>query len=124
MKVSYYIRRTLRTFACAGHGLIYAIKKERNLRFHLLMTVVVSLFAWLLKVNRVEWMILVLVFGSVITAELINTAIETTVNLVTEDYHLLAKIAKDVSAGAVLVTAIVAVIIGLIIFIPKLLLFF
>ncbi|MBG9983199.1 diacylglycerol kinase family protein [Aerococcaceae bacterium DSM 111020] len=124
MNFVYYIKRTIRTFACAWNGIIHAVKNERNLRFHLLMTVIVALFSWLMKVNAVEWMLLILVIGGVITAELINTAIETTVNLVTEDYHLLAKLAKDVSAGAVLITAIVAVTIGLIIFVPKLIMLF
>ena len=66
-----------------------------------------------------EWAILALTIGLVISCELINTAIEAVVDLVTEDYHPLAKVAKDTSAAAVFIFAIVAVIVGIIIFLPK-----
>ena len=83
------------------------------------MALVVVIFGFLFKVNKYEWAILVLTIGLVISCELINTAIEAVVDLVTEEYHPLAKVAKDTSAAAVLVFAIVAIIVGLIIFVPK-----
>ena len=70
--------------------------------------------------NAIEWIICVILFGLVISLELINTAIETTVDLAMPEINEKAKLAKDIAAGAVLVSAIVSVIVGLIIFIPKL----
>ena len=77
------------------------------------------IFGILLKINKAEWIICIALFGLVISMELINTAIENTVDLITKEKNEQAKIAKDVAAGAVLVSAIVAAIIGLMIFVPK-----
>ena len=79
----------------------------------------VVIFGFIFNINKYEWAIVMLTIGLVISCELINTAIEATVDLVTEEYHPLAKVAKDTSAAAVFVFAIVAVIVGLIIFLPK-----
>ena len=73
----------------------------------------------MLKISKIEWIICVILFALVISAELINTAIETIVDMITMEKNEKAKIAKDVAAGAVLVNAIGSTIIGLIIFIPK-----
>ena len=83
------------------------------------MALIVSILAFVFKLNGTEWAILLLTMGLVISCELINTAIEATVDLVTEEYHPLAKVAKDTAAAAVFVFAIVAVIVGIIIFGPK-----
>ncbi|MBG9983394.1 diacylglycerol kinase family protein [Aerococcaceae bacterium DSM 111022] len=115
------IERFIKAFECAVNGLIYAIKKERNLQYHMIAAAFVTLAGFFFGLNVYEWSIIVLLFGVVMSTEIINTAIETTVDLVTEEYHPLAKIAKDAAAAAVLVTAIAAVIIGLIIFVPKIL---
>ena len=82
------------------------------------------IFGFIFKINKYEWAILVLTIGLVISCELVNTAIEAVVDLVTEEYHPLAKVAKDTAAAAVLIFAFVAVIVGLIIFVPKILLLF
>ena len=84
----------------------------------------VSLGSWNYKVNKYEWAILALTIGLVISCELINTSIEATVDLVTEEYHPLAKVAKDTSAAAVFIFAIVAIIVGIIIFLPKIIALF
>ena len=84
------------------------------------MALVVCILGVLFQINKYEWSILVLTIGLVISCELINTAIEAVVDLITEEYHPLAKVAKDTSAAAVFIFAIVAVIVGLIIFLPKL----
>ena len=73
----------------------------------------------ILKISRIEWIICIILFGFVISLELVNTAIENAVDLITQEINPKAKIIKDVSAGAVLVAAITAVIAGLIIFVPK-----
>ena len=83
--------------------------------------ILVIIFGIMLKINTTEWIICILLFGLVISMELMNTAIENTVNLITKEKNQQAKIAKDVAAGAVLVSAIVSAIIGLMIFVPKIL---
>ena len=74
-----------------------------------------------LKITQAEWIVCIILFGFVITIELINTAIETTVDIAMPNINERAKLAKDISAGAVLISAIISVIVGLIIFIPKIL---
>lgn len=100
-------------------GLKHTWKKEQNFRIHLLFTIVVILFAQLLKVPIVEQMLLFIVIGLVLSLELINTAIENVVDMITKTYDKRAKIVKDVAAGAVLIFSIIAVIIGILIFVPK-----
>ena len=113
------IKKFLNSFTYPIKGLRYAYKNEQNLAFDVGMALVVVIFGFLFKVNKYEWAILVLTIGLVISCELINTAIEAVVDLVTEEYHPQAKVAKDTSAAAVLVFAIVAIIVGLIIIVPK-----
>lgn len=103
-------------FKVAVEGLWDAIRKERHMKIHLAMTTVVLIAGWIFAITKLEWVLLLLTIALVLTAELINTAIERTVDLVTADYHPLAKAAKDIAAGAVMVTAVFAVIIGVIIF--------
>lgn len=89
------------------------------MKIHLLFTMVVILLGLLLQVSRVEWVFLLILIGGVISLELINSSIENLVDLVTEEFHPLAKKTKDMAAAAVFIFSIVSVIIGLIIFIPK-----
>ena len=89
------------------------------MKIHILMMLLVAIAGIILKINVIEWIICIILFAIVISAELFNTAIETVVNMITMEKNEKAKIAKDVSAGAVLVTAIGSAIVGLIIFIPK-----
>ncbi len=86
--------------------------------------ILVIVFGIMLKISKIEWIICIALFGLVISMELINTAIENTVDLITKENNQQAKIAKDVAAGAVLVSAIVSSVIGLMIFIPKILAIF
>ncbi len=97
---------------CAIEGILWAVKKERHVRWHFLTGLVVLLVALFFHVTALEFFLLVLAAMLVIFAELINTAIEAVVDLVTEDYHELAKRAKDVAAGAVLLTSVGAVVLG------------
>lgn len=116
--------RFLKQFGWAFSGMKRAFFAERHLQFHAAAAIVVLIFAFVLGVSVTETLILLIVIGVVIALELINTAIEHVVDLITEDWHALAKLAKDVSAGAVLFFAIVAVVIGIIIFSPYLLAYF
>lgn len=108
-------RSFLSSFSYAVEGIIYAIKHERNIKIHLAFALVVFILMNILELSPIERAILVLVISLVIGAEMLNTAIERLVDLVTEDFHPLAKVVKDVSAAAVLVCAMGAFIIGLLI---------
>ena len=118
------IKKFLLSFTYPIKGLKYAYRNEQNLAVDVGVALLVTIFGFIFKLNLTEWAILALTIGLVISCELINTAIEAVVDLVTEDYHPLAKVAKDTAAAAVFVFAIIAVIVGLIIFMPKLLALF
>lgn len=102
-------------------GIIQCIQKERNIKIHLVFMFLVIICGFLFQLSITEWLVCILLFGLVISLELVNTAIEAVVDLCTQEYHPLAKIAKDTAAGAVLISAIASVVIGLIIFVPKVL---
>ncbi len=94
-------------------------KSERNMQIHLIVAFLVVIAGSLLNINLIEWCLCLLCFGLVMGAEMVNTTLENIVDLVSPQKHKLAGKAKDIAAGAVLITAIVSAIIGLIIFIPK-----
>jgi diacylglycerol kinase (ATP) len=109
-------RELARSFVFAFKGISYCIKNERNMRIHLCMAVFVTLFSYLFGVSTTEYLILIICIAFVITSEMVNTGIETLTNLESPSYHYLAKIAKDVAAGAVFIAASVSVIVGIVIF--------
>jgi undecaprenol kinase len=111
-------------FGNAFIGFDYAFRTERNLKIHFTVAVLVITAGALLKISALEWAIIMLTIGAVFVTEMINTAIEYTVDLASPEKHDLARKAKDVSAGAVLIIAASSVIIGLIIFLPKLIALF
>ena len=107
-------------FNHAWEGIKYAFSTQPNFRVHgLLATIALLLGVWL-GLNSLEWLVLVFTICMVLIAEMVNTALESMTDLIEEKYHVKAKIAKDVSAGMVLVSAISSLIVGLIIFVPKL----
>lgn len=116
--MKYDFKKQLRSFGYAWKGIRSCVGKEQNLSFHLIVTaaVVVAGFAW--EITRTEWIAVILCIGAVIAAELFNTAIERLVDLVSPQRHPLAGQVKDIAAGAVLVCAVAAVIVGIIIFMP------
>lgn len=95
-------KKILKSFKYAFNGIIKSFKTEKNMKFHILMMVLVIIAGTLLKISKIEWIICVILFALVISAELINTAIETIVDMITMEKNEKAKIAKDVAAGAVL----------------------
>lgn len=107
------------SFKYAFTGILTSIKKEKNMKIHILAAVLVILLGIILQITKLEWIACVFAISMVISAELFNTAIETTVDMITLEKNEKAKIGKDVSAGAVLISAIGAAIIGIIIFLPK-----
>lgn len=101
-----------RSFNHAYRGMIYAIRTQRNMRFHVVAATVVLILSLLVEVSALELAALVIAIMLVLITEMFNTALEFAVDLVTREYHPLAKLAKDVSAGAVLVTSVGAVLVG------------
>lgn len=114
------MRRFLAALTCAVAGICYGLRTQRHLRFHLFAAASAILAAWWAQLSLQQWALLVLTIAAVIAAELINTAIEAVVDLVSPQHHRLAKAAKDTAAGAVLVMAAAALIIGAILFLPTL----
>lgn len=112
-------KKIANSFKYAFEGVISSFKTERNMKIHILIMFLVIISGILLKINRYEWIICIICFAMVIGGELFNTAIETVVDIVMPYKNEKAKIAKDISASGVLVLAIGTAIIGLIIFVPK-----
>ncbi len=111
--------RFTRSFVYAFNGLKLCVLKEANFRIHIACSVLAIVLAILLGLTAVEWMIVLLCIGFVLSMEIINTAIEQVCNFVHRDIHPSMKVVKDIAAGAVLASAIIAVICGAIIFLPK-----
>lgn len=104
----------------AVQGVVYALKNERHMKFHLAATLLVLLAGWWLTLTPWQWLMVVFAITLVWVTELLNTAIEAVVDMYTNHYHPLAKASKDVAAGAVLVAAINALVVAVVIFLPKL----
>jgi diacylglycerol kinase len=114
----------LRSFVYAWHGLIYAMRTQRNARVHALIGAGAIVLGLVLRISPVEFAMIFVAITLVFIAEMFNTVAEACVDLVTREYHPLAKIAKDVAAGAVLLNAILSVVIGILVFGPHLLTLF
>lgn len=108
----------LKSFGFAFSGIISVIKEERNIKIHIVAALIVIALAFYFHFSRNDWLILLLIITIVISLELVNSSIEAVVDLASPELHPLAKKAKDVAAGAVLVAAIVSVIIGVLLFFP------
>ncbi len=114
-------RQTLpKSFKNAWEGIVVSIAEERNIKIHCFAAVMVMIFGCILHISVTEWCICFLLFGLIMGLELVNTAVESVVDLVTEEWHPLAKRAKDCAAGAVLISSIWAAATGGTIFFPKL----
>lgn len=112
------MKRFFKAFVYSFQGLKYATKLEPNFQFELVCCVAVIVLGFVFDITAIEWMMCILCMAAVLVSELINTAIETLTNLVSPQYHELAKITKDVASAAVLVAAICSAAVGLIIFVP------
>ena len=109
-----------KSFGYAFEGIFTGIRGERNMKIHCFAAVCVIVAGVLFHISVTEWCICLVLFGLILSLELVNTAIEAVVDLVTEDKKPLAKLAKDTAAGAVLIAAVMAAVAGLLIFVPKL----
>lgn len=121
LRAGFKSKNLLYSLAFAFEGLMYATKTQRNFRIHLCMAVVALTLAVVLQISVMEWALLWAMIGVVLFAELVNTALELFVDMLTEGrYDLRAKAIKDMAAGAVFVTAISALACGVCIFVPHL----
>jgi len=118
---NFTLYKRLRSFGFAFNGLKILFREEHNARIHLLAAVVVIIAGFCFHISILEWMAVVLAIGLVITMEIINSAIENMADFVSPERHEKIKKIKDLAAAGVLVSAITALIIGMIIFVPKIL---
>lgn len=114
------LNRLEKSFRHARRGLIHTLLFHQNLRIHLAVAVTAVALGILFKIPALEWVAILVAIFLVLVAEIVNTALEEIINLVKEEHHERARIAKDVSAGMVLLATIFAVLIGAIVFIPYL----
>lgn len=114
------VRKLVDSFNYAINGILDSLRTQRNMKIHFAVTVFVLISCLLFDISKIEFLILSITISIVIAAELINTAVESVVDLAANYYHPLAKIAKNAAAGAVLITAVNAVVVGYIIFWDKL----
>lgn len=111
------------SFKVALEGISYALRTQPNFRVHTIASIFSVILGLLLNITQVEWVVLSLTIMMVFTAEMINTSIESMTDLITTEHRKSAKIAKDVAAGVVLTAAIGSVIVGALIFLPKIMVF-
>jgi diacylglycerol kinase len=114
-------RSLVESFRYAFAGIWHTLRSQRNARIHLSIAIMAIIAGIILNLNVGEWAVIGLTMGLVFVAEMFNTVIEAIIDLVTEEYHPLAKQAKDVAAGAVLAAAMTAIVVGLLILGPPLL---
>lgn len=108
----------------AWNGLKHVFKKEKNFKIHLVIALSVIIVSFFFKLTPVEWATVLLVIGLVLVMEIMNSTIERIIDYVKPEIHPKAKVIKDMSAASVLISALIAIMIGLIIFIPKIIAFF
>lgn len=120
-KYSLLMNKRIKSFGYAWKGIQSFISKEPNARIHCLAIAFVTAAGFFFGITRMEWLVIIICFGLVLAAEGFNTAIERLVNLVSPEHNPIAGDVKDIAAGAVLICAVAAAIVGLIIFTPYLL---
>lgn len=112
-------KRLVNSFKYAGQGVYEAYLGEQNLKIHTIIAALVVICGFIFKISYMEWLVCLVLIGLVIMAEFFNTALEYVVDLASPEIHPLAKMAKDTASAGVLMMAIISAVIGLIIFIPK-----
>jgi diacylglycerol kinase len=113
------MKKRIQSFGHAGRGIRQVLGSEINMKIHVGITVLVLMAGFILHISITEWLICISCMALVLGMEMMNTAIENVVDLVSPHHHALAAKAKDAAAGAVLICAIASVLVGLVIFIPK-----
>ena len=113
------LKKRLKSFQYDINGLKVLVRNEHNSRIHTVAMIGAIILGIILKISNIEWIAIVIVIGFVFSIEIINSAIEYLADFVSPDYNEIIKIVKDLSAAAVLISSIVSLIVGIIIFIPK-----
>ena len=113
------VKKRLLSFKYAFRGIGFMIQTQHNAWIHLIATIIVIFLGVTLKVSLTEWCLLIFAIGMVLSSELFNTSIEFLTDLLSPEYQKKASLAKDIAAGAVLISAIASAIIGLIVFLPR-----
>ena len=113
------LKKLLDSFNSAIDGIINTVRTERNMKIHVIATLIVLISCLLFDVSRYEFLAIIIVIGMVLAAEVFNTAIEATIDMTKNYYHPLAKVAKNAAAGAVFLSAVTAVIVGYVVFWDK-----
>ena len=115
----YRFRNPIKIFGYAFTGIYELFKSEPNARIHLVATICAIIAGFIFKISASEWCVIIIIIALIWASEAFNTAIEKLVDHLFPEYHETARIVKDISAGAVLICAIAALLCGLIIFLPK-----
>lgn len=113
------LKSRLGSFRFAVNGLLLLLKNEHNSRIHLLAAIIAIIMGIIMKIDHYEWSLLIIVIGAVFLTELLNSSIESLADLIDPEWNELIMRVKDYSAAAVLISAIVALVVGGLIFIPK-----
>jgi len=113
------LKKQIDSFTAAINGIVESISQEFHLKIHLIAIICVVFLGFYMSISKTEWLFLILTMSAVVCLEIVNSAIERLCDKVTKENDPLIKLAKDMAAGSVLITAISSVIIGCIIFIPK-----
>lgn len=113
-------RSLIESFNYAVSGIIYTLKTEKNMRIHFIAALVVILISLFFDFSRTELLLLFFAISLVLMAEMFNTAVERAIDLITEDYHPLARLAKDIASGGVLIAAINSLVVGYLLFFDRL----
>lgn len=114
------VRKLIESFNYAISGVIYALKTQRNMKIHFGVAMLVLAVSLFMDFSRIELLLLFFTISLVLVTEMINTSIETTIDMITDNYHPLAKVAKNVAAGAVLISLINAVVVAYLLFFDRL----
>ena len=113
------MKKRIQSFGYAFRGIYEVFSTEANMKIHIAITILVIFCGFMFSISLTEWIFCLLCIGLVVGAEMMNTAIENVVDLASPEQHPLAGKAKDIAAGAVLICAMISVLIGLLIFVPK-----
>jgi diacylglycerol kinase len=113
------LKSRLGSFKFAVHGLVSLIKNEHNSRIHLIVAFAAIIIGIILNLNQYEWALLIVVIGIVFISELLNSSIESLADHINPEWNELIRRAKDYSAAAVLISAVIAIVVGALIFLPR-----
>ncbi|MGV6831054.1 MAG: diacylglycerol kinase [bacterium] len=119
MKKEPFILNRLKSVVYAFNGFIYLVKTESSIQIQMVIAIVMTIFGFMMHITLTEWILQIFAIGLVMSAEGINTAIEKLADFINPDFNEKIGIIKDVAAGAVFISALIAVIIGFIIYLPK-----